>query len=63
MTTRDVDMTPAAVGARLRAVCAASNLSREGRLDAKLDLSPRGVTQRLREAAALLALARRLRQR
>lgn len=57
---RDLDMSAAAITARLRASGAQSDLSPETRLDAKLDLSPAGITARLREVSALCELCRRL---
>ena len=55
-----LDMSPAAVSARLREVGRLSDLSPATRLDAKLDMSPRGVSSRLREVSELLALCARL---
>jgi hypothetical protein len=55
-----VDMSPAAVTARLRHVASLSDLTPERRLDAKLDLSPAGITRRLAEASDLLQLCQTL---
>lgn len=54
-------MSPRAVTARLRlASDLACDLSPERRLEAKLEMSKAAITARLREAAALLELCRRL---
>lgn len=47
-------MSPRATRERLEAASRMSDLSPEKRLDAKIDLSPAGVTKRLREASDLL---------
>jgi hypothetical protein len=56
------DLARAAVSRRLREAAAASQLARDRRLAAKIDMSPGGVAARLRKASALrefcLALAR-----
>ncbi len=48
-------MTPSSISARLRRVSEMSELLPERRLDAKIDLSPHGVSSRLREVADLLS--------
>jgi hypothetical protein len=48
------DMSPRAIRERLQAASRMSDLAPEKRLDAKIDLSPAGVTKRLREASDLL---------
>ena len=53
-----VDMSPEAVGRRLRE---ASRLSREGPGPPAVDMSPAAVERRLREVSHLFAAARRLR--
>lgn len=55
-----VDMSAAAVSARLRQVSEMSDLRPERRLDSKIDMSPQGVSRRLREASELLDLCQRL---
>ena len=55
-----IDMSARAVSERLRAASRQSDLAPDRRLDAKLDLSPAGLTRRLREASDLLALCRSL---
>ena len=58
-----LDMSPAAISARLRSASALSDLAPEQRLSAKLDMRPAALTARLREAAALLELCQRLQAR
>jgi hypothetical protein len=53
-------MTARAITARLRTASAASDLRPDRRLDAKLDMTERGITARLRQVAALLALSHKL---
>jgi hypothetical protein len=53
-------MTPPAITARLRTASAASDLRPDRRLDAKLDMTEAGITARLRQVAALLALSQKL---
>lgn len=48
-----VDMNPAAVGERLRAMAAASDLATARRLDTKVDMSPAAVTRRLKKQSML----------
>lgn len=55
-----VPMTPSAITQRLRKVADLANLRSELRLYPKLDLSPRGITGRLRQAAALQIACSRL---
>lgn len=55
-----VDLSRRALTERLRAASAASDLAPARRLDAKLDLSPAGITRRLREASDLLRACRQL---
>lgn len=55
-----VDMSSGAIAARLKMASDASDLTPERRLDAKLDVSPAGVTRRLREASDLLRACRQL---
>ncbi len=56
-----VDMSAAAVEARLRAASAmAGSLRPEDRLETKIDLSAQGVEARLRAASDLLELCRAL---
>ncbi len=55
-----VPMHPEAVRARLREASRLADLRPERRLDAKLDMSPAGVSRRLEIAAELLALCRDL---
>lgn len=50
-----VDLSPAAVSARLREVSRLSELDPARRLDAKLDLSPAGISRRLRQVSELNA--------
>jgi hypothetical protein len=52
-----LDMSSAAVTRRLREVAEHADLHPERRLDGKIDLSPRGVCARLREASELAQLA------
>jgi hypothetical protein len=47
------DLSASAITARLREVSRATSLASERRLDYKLDLSPTGVTRRLRKVEAL----------
>lgn len=49
-----------AIAARLREASAASDLSADKRLDAKLDTSAAAIESRLREASDLLAACRQL---
>jgi hypothetical protein len=60
MSAKLPDMSRAAVTQRLQRASEMSDLSWERRLDAKLDMSAPGITARLREAAQLLELCRRL---
>jgi hypothetical protein len=57
-----VDMSPAAITARLQRAAALADLRSEHRLSAKIDMSPAGITRRLREVEMLrrtcVALAR-----
>ena len=56
-----VDLSPAAVAARLRrASDLAGSLRPEDRLETKIDLTEAGVSRRLREASDLLDLCRAL---
>lgn len=55
-----LDMSKAAITARLRIASALSDLHPERRLDAKLDMSPSAITKRLREASDLLEVCRKL---
>lgn len=48
-----VDMSPEAVGRRLRSLAAASSLQTERRLETKVDMSPEAVTRRLRKQSML----------
>jgi hypothetical protein len=58
-----LDMSPAAIDARLREVSRlAGSLLPEDRLATKIDLSGRGVAARLKEASDLLDLCRALAQ-
>jgi hypothetical protein len=56
-----LDTTAPAITRRLMQASAASDLNAARRLDAKIDLSPEGVSRRLRECSELLELCRRLR--
>jgi hypothetical protein len=61
--TVQLDMSPAAVSARLRFVSDLStDLAPERRLDSKLDMSPAATSARLKECAALLELCQKLQQ-
>jgi hypothetical protein len=53
-------MAAAEVTARLQEASRASDLDAARRLDSKIDLTPQGVTLRLREASDLLNICRRL---
>ncbi len=53
-------MNAASISRRLRQVAELSDLATARRLDAKIDMSPRGVTLRLREVDALRRLCDRL---
>lgn len=55
-----IDMSERAISMRLRTASRQSDLAPDRRLDAKIDLSPAGITRRLREASDLLALCRAL---
>jgi hypothetical protein len=55
-----LDMSPAAISARLRRSSELADLHPARRLEAKLDMSPAGITRRLREASELLDLCRTL---
>jgi hypothetical protein len=57
---RGLDLSPAAISARLRRASELADLDPALRLEAKLDLSPAGITRRLREASDLLDLCRML---
>jgi hypothetical protein len=48
-----VDLSPAAITARLREASALADLRTGYRLHAKVDMSPRGITERLREVERL----------
>lgn len=50
---RAVDMSPAAVGARLRRLSALSDLATARRPATKVDMSPAAVTRRLRTQSML----------
>jgi len=54
------DMSGAAILERLRLASSSSDLSPERRLDAKLDMSPKAITRRLREASDLLDICHTL---
>lgn len=56
-------LSPIEVAARLAAASAASDLRATERLSAKIDMSPRGIARRLREASELLAVCQRLASR
>jgi hypothetical protein len=56
-------MSKEAISARLRRVGDLSNLDCARRLDAKIDMSPSAVSQRLREAFELQRLCASLRAR
>ena len=56
-----IDLSPAAITARLRQASDASDLAAVRRLDTKVDLSPDGVSRRLHEAFELYELCRSLR--
>ena len=60
MAGSKVDMSAAAITARLRHVGTISDLAPERRLDAKLDMSAAGITRRLAEASDLLQLCQSL---
>jgi hypothetical protein len=51
-----VDMSPAAITARLRQVSEAADLRPERRLDQKIDMSSAAVTRRLRRVSELRRL-------
>lgn len=57
-----VDMSPAAISARLRRCSDLADLRAEARLSAKIDMSPLGISRRLRQVEnlrrACLALGR-----
>jgi hypothetical protein len=55
-----VDMSPAAVSARLRRLGELCDLNAEKRLHTKVDMSAKGVSARLRAAGDALELCRRL---
>lgn len=55
-----LDMSPAAISARLRRASELSDLDPARRLEGKLDMSPGAITRRLREASELLELCRAL---
>ena len=57
-----VGLAPREIGDRLRLASAMTDLSPERRLEAKIDMSIRGVTSRLREASDLLRACQALRQ-
>jgi len=48
-----VDMSPAAITARLKEVSRLADLRPEMRLHCKVDMSPAGVTRRLRQVSQL----------
>lgn len=56
-----VDMSPEAVGARLREVGRLSDLRSERRLDTKVDMSPEAVSRRLEQIEQLRRLCLSLR--
>lgn len=55
-----VDMSPAAISARLREVSRLSDLDRDLRLHGKVDYSPEGISARLREVGELNRLCEQL---
>ena len=55
-----IPMDPGSVSKRLRQASELADLRTEHRLDAKLDMSPRGITRRLREVDQLRRACRRL---
>ena len=58
-----VDMSPAAVSARLRAVAAVSDLRVDRRMDAKLDMRPDAISARIRAVGQLNRLCLKLAER
>ena len=56
MTSRALDMSPAAIEARVQQASELSDLRPEARLDAKLDMSPEGIARRIKEASDLNTL-------
>ncbi len=55
-----VPMDPQSVTARLRLASELAELRTEHRLDAKLDMSPTGITRRLREVERMRRVCQRL---
>lgn len=55
-----IPMDPESVSTRLRLASELSDLRTEHRLDAKLDMSPQGITRRLHEVDRLRRACRRL---
>jgi len=56
VTSREIDMSPAAIEDRVQRASELSDLRPEARLDAKLDMSPEGIARRIKEASDLNAL-------